>query len=74
MRDLARLRDNVAQDMLEIVKMFGPDAKITVIVREPGRPDHDFLSTDDSLDEIIGVVGRRKAELATQAPDAPADE
>lgn len=69
MTDLGRLRDNVAADMEEIVRMFPPGARIAVLVRRPGRPEHDFISTDDDLDELIAMIERRKAAASTVGTD-----
>lgn len=59
--DLVRVRDNVAASMEDIVRMFKPGVKITVLVRTPGKPTADFMMTDDQPGEIIAMVERRNA-------------
>jgi hypothetical protein len=47
--------------MAEIVSLFKPGVKITVLVRVPGHPTRDFMMTDDQHDDIIEMVQRRKS-------------
>ena len=46
--------------MDRIIARFKAGARITVLVRHPGRPDEDFLMTSDDLDEVAAMVARRK--------------
>lgn len=59
--DMVRIRDNIAADMEDIVGMFKPGARIAVLVRLPGQPVSDFISTTDDIDELIAMLERRKA-------------
>ena len=52
----------VGRHMDEILGLFHPGAKITVLVRRPGAPGQDFLVTDDDLAEAIALIQRRIAE------------
>lgn len=56
---LDELRDEVAGHMDEIVALFKPGVKITVVVRTPGFPDRDMLMTDDDLAEVRAMIERR---------------
>jgi hypothetical protein len=82
--DLVRVRDNVAAAMEDIVRMFKPGVKITVLVRAPGFPDRDFMMTDDQPDEVMAMLERRKAagaddgkplglQAAVETPPPPVD-
>lgn len=57
---LARARDEIAGHMDEILQIFKPGAKITVIVRREGAPDQDFLMTGDDLDKVVALIRRRQ--------------
>lgn len=57
---LDEVRDRVAQHMLEIVKLWKPGAKITVIVRTPTNDRADFLMSDDDLAQVVALVERRR--------------
>jgi hypothetical protein len=59
---LQRAAERVQDSMDEILANFKPGAKITVLVRTPGKPTADFCMTDDDLDEVIAMVHRRKGE------------
>ena len=57
MTDLLQLAAERVQDSMdEILANFRPGAKITVLVRTPGKPTADFCMTSDDLDEVIGVT------------------
>jgi len=51
----------VGESMNEIISVFNPGVKITVLVRRPGFPEQDFLMTDDDLSEAISLINRRVA-------------
>jgi hypothetical protein len=80
MIDLIRIRDNVASDMLDIAAMFGPGAKIAILVRIPGHPEHDFISTDDDPAELVAMLQRKieadgtEACIACDLPFRPGDK
>lgn len=64
MTDLGRLKDNIAQDLLDIERMFRPGVKLTLVARRPGAPDQDIVVTGDDLSEVIETLQiRRNAEL-----------
>lgn len=66
---LEEVQDEVAVHMDDIVKMFKPGAKVTVLVRFPGFPERDFLMTSDDTDGIIEAVARRQqADTSASAP------
>lgn len=46
--------------MDDMLAHFKPGAKITVIVRRPGKPEADFLMTSDDLPEVAELIDRRK--------------
>lgn len=54
----------VSAHMNEIVGLFKPGVKITVIVRRPDKGDQDFLMSDDDLEEVIALVKRRQAGMS----------
>lgn len=60
----------VSDCMDQMLTNFKPGAKITVLIRVPGKDEADFLMTSDDLDDVIDAVQRRKA--AAKAGDAPA--
>jgi hypothetical protein len=61
MTDLARLRDNIAQDLLDMERMFKPGIKLTLLARRPGHPDQDVIVTADELADVAAMV-RRSAD------------
>lgn len=61
MRALEDVSIEVSGHMDSILECFKPGAKITVLVRQPGFPDQDFMLTSDSPDEAIALIERRKA-------------
>jgi hypothetical protein len=60
MSRLQEVQAEVADRMDEIKSLFKAGAKITVLVRHPGKPEQDFLMTDDHLDEVVAAANRRK--------------
>lgn len=73
--DLVWVRESVAADMEDIQRRFKPGAKIAVLVRSPGFPDHDFIMTDDRFDELILMLQRGKDRAAALAgKQAPSGE
>jgi hypothetical protein len=61
---LQQVMEEVQDRMDAIVAYFKPGAKITVLVRHPGKPTADFCLTDDDLDEVAAMVQRRKDATA----------
>lgn len=61
MSRLQEVQGEVAGYMERIQKLFVSGNKITVLVRHPGKPEQDFLMTDDDLDEVVAAATRRKA-------------
>lgn len=61
---LQRVCIRVQDSMDEILTNFSGDAKITVLVRTPGKPTADFCMTSDDLDEVLAMVHRRKGDAA----------
>ena len=51
--------ERVGDLMDEILRMFKPGAKITVLVRREGKPDQDFVQSNDDLAEAIEMLKRR---------------
>lgn len=66
MSKLRNVSEQVADHMDAMLKLFKQGAKITVIVRQPDKPDQDFLLTNDTLDDIAAVAMRRKTDPKTQ--------
>lgn len=64
---LQRVCVRVQDSMDEILTNFSGEAKITVLVRTPGKPTADFCMTSDDLDEVLAMVHRRKGDV----PPAP---
>lgn len=54
--------ERVQDNMDDILSNFKADAKITVLVRTPGKPTADFCMTSDTLDEVAAMIERRKTE------------
>lgn len=57
---LERVRRDVGDLLYRASKHFKPGARMTIIARQPGKPEQDFVLTDDTLDEIAALVERRK--------------
>jgi len=60
MNALARVKDEVAGHMDQILALWKPARKITVIVRSPGVPDQDFMMTNDEMPEVRELIRRRE--------------
>lgn len=54
------VQDIVSEHMDAIKRCFKRGVKITVMVRTPNLPDRDFMMTDDSLDEVLKMLARRR--------------
>lgn len=63
-----RVAESVQDSMDEILAKFKPGARISVLVRTPGKPTADFCMTDDDLEEVIAMVRRRQGEALTTSP------
>lgn len=61
---IQRVAESVQDSMDEILANFKPGARITVLVRTPGKPSADFCMTDDDLDQVIMMVHRRKGDTS----------
>lgn len=60
-----RVRENVAEQMVQILANFKPGCLITVLVRTPTNNEADFMLTNEiELDEVIRMVKRMKKRLA----------
>lgn len=70
---LQRVCIRVQDSMDEILTNFSGEAKITVLVRTPGKPTADFCMTSDDLDEVLAMVHRRKGDAAP-APHKTGDD
>ena len=62
---LQEAQEEVAIHMNEIVRLFKPGVKITIMIRTPGKPNYDFLMTDDDLSELHAMIDRRTASVTT---------
>jgi hypothetical protein len=53
-----RMRQEAAYHLDQIAKLFVPAMKITLVVRNPERPDgsQDVLLTDDTVPEVIAAL------------------
>lgn len=60
---LESVQELVAEYMHEISRSFKPGVKITVLVRIPDHPTRDFMMTDDSCDDLIAMIHRRKEAM-----------
>lgn len=47
--------------MGEILRLFVPGARITVMVRVPGDPEADFVMTNDQLAEVAEMLARSRS-------------
>jgi hypothetical protein len=61
---LQKVAEDVQDHMDAILANFKPGAKITVLVRTPGKPTANFCMTSDELDEVAAMVQRRKDATA----------
>lgn len=61
MTDLDHVSQLVAEHMDEILALFKPGKKITVLVRSPDNPEGDFCLSNDDLTEVAAMVARRLA-------------
>lgn len=61
---IIQVGDELSLMLADAACLFKPGAKLTLIVRNPAAEaagkDADFVMTDDSLDEAIAVLQRRK--------------
>lgn len=57
----------VSDHMENIVKLFKPGVKITVLVRKPGMPDRDFMMTDDEIPALREMLDRRDAAIRARS-------
>lgn len=64
---LERVGAEVSRHMDEILSLFKPGCFITVTVRFPGRPDLDFMMSNDMAAEVIAMVQRREEAAKGQA-------
>ena len=61
---LSATRDRVADHMDEILRLFIPGGKITVLVRFEGFPDRDFMMTnEENVPDAIVALERRHKEM-----------
>ncbi|OMQ44954.1 hypothetical protein [Ensifer sp. 1H6] len=65
------VQETVSDHMDQMLANFKAGAKITVLIRTPGKDEADFLMTSDDLDDVIDAVQRRKAASAATPADAP---
>lgn len=68
---LENVQEMVAGCMDQMVANFKPGAKITVLIRVPGKDEADFLMTSDDLDEVVAAIQRRKAAAAAMPAGVP---
>lgn len=68
MSNLSDVQDIVAEHMDEILKLFKPGKKITVLVRTPDDPEgrYDFMMGDDDPQELLNMLARCKARGPNQ--------
>lgn len=57
---LSEVQAEVAAHMDDIVSLFKPGVKITVMVRTPGFGERDFMLTDDTIAELRAMLDRRE--------------
>jgi hypothetical protein len=57
---LAEVRAEICSYMDEILSLFIPGNKITVLVRTPGNDNADMLLTNDDIEQIAAMVERAK--------------
>lgn len=69
MSPLEQVQEAVFQHIERIGTHFKPDAKITVLVRFPDRPNGDFIVTTDELQDIAEMVERRRAAGVTSVEE-----
>lgn len=65
--DLLRTVGRVEAHMDDILALFKPGAKVTVLVRTPGKPRADFCLTSDDLSEVAAMIQRRQEAAASTA-------
>lgn len=54
------VQHRIAAHMDEIHTYFKPGARVTVLVRHPGKPEADFCMTADTLADVAEMVERRR--------------
>lgn len=57
---VALMRERLGRHMNQILALFVPGAKITVIIRPPGDVEREVLQTNDDLDEVSAALERAK--------------
>lgn len=60
MTPLEIVQHDVSDYLDDIKNLFKPGVKIAVLVRTLGYPERDFMMTDDTYDELIAMIERRK--------------
>lgn len=62
---LARATEHVSACTDDILSVFKPGSKITVMVRRPGEPTQDFMLTSEETLVSRAMLDRRAAEGRT---------
>jgi len=70
---LNEVGNKIAYHMDEIVALFKPGVKITILVRTPSHPDgsRDLVMTNDLITEAIAAILRRKHDEDKQIAGLP---
>lgn len=60
-RKVQSVAEQIGDHMDEILSLFKPGHKITVLVRSPQQPDHsgDLMMTNDTIENAIEALRRR---------------
>lgn len=59
---LEEVQQECATHMEAIQRLFKPGSKIALTIRFEGKPECDFLMTDDDLTEVQALLERRKTK------------
>lgn len=63
------LQDALSRHLAEVAKLFGPGARLTLVVRNPDTPgDAGLVIGDDDLELAVEEIRRRQRAAGVQAP------
>lgn len=57
-----KVSKRISDHLNEISTLFKPGVKLTFLARTPGKPDCDFLMTNDNTNKIEAAIKRRAKE------------
>lgn len=62
MNKLEVTQQEVSNLLNQIAEYFVEGSKLTLMVRQPNKPDQDFMLSNDDMDQVIEMAQRRRDE------------